>query len=32
MIVPLVCGMGAVLILAYDHFSRVNGFTLALPA
>jgi diguanylate cyclase (GGDEF)-like protein len=29
-IVPLVCGMGAVLILAYDHFSRVNGFTLML--
>jgi two-component system cell cycle response regulator len=31
-IVPVVCGLLAVLLLAYDHFSRVNGLTLALAA
>jgi diguanylate cyclase (GGDEF)-like protein len=31
-IVPVVCGLLAVLLLAYDHFSRLNGLTLALAA
>ncbi len=31
-IVPVVCGLVAVVLLAYDHFSRVNGITLALTA
>jgi two-component system, cell cycle response regulator len=30
--VPVVCGLGAVVLLAYDHFSRLNGLTLALAA
>jgi two-component system cell cycle response regulator len=29
-IVPVVCGLGAVGLLAYDHFSRLNGLTVAL--
>jgi diguanylate cyclase (GGDEF)-like protein len=31
-IVPFVCGLVAVVILAYDHFTRVNGVTLVLAA
>src|SRR5215208_7385284 len=31
-IVPVVCGVGAVGLLAYDHFSRLNGITVALAA
>jgi two-component system cell cycle response regulator len=31
-IVPVSCGLLAVLLLAYDHFSRLNGLTLALAA
>jgi diguanylate cyclase (GGDEF)-like protein len=29
-IVPVVCGLVAVVLLAYDHFSRLNGITVAL--
>jgi len=29
-IVPVVCGAGAVGLLAYDHFSSLNGLTVAL--
>jgi diguanylate cyclase (GGDEF)-like protein len=29
-IVPVVCGVGAVGLLAYDHFSRLNGLTVTL--
>jgi two-component system, cell cycle response regulator len=29
-IVPVVCGVAAVGLLAYDHFSRLNGITVAL--
>jgi diguanylate cyclase (GGDEF)-like protein len=31
-IVPVLCGLIAVVLLAYDHFSRLNGFTIALAA
>jgi two-component system, cell cycle response regulator len=31
-IVPVVCGLGAVGLLAYDHFSRLNGLTVILAA
>jgi two-component system, cell cycle response regulator len=31
-IVPVVCGLLAVVLLAYDHFSRLNGLTVALAA
>lgn len=31
-IVPVVCGVGAVGLLAYDHFSRLNGITVTLAA
>jgi diguanylate cyclase (GGDEF)-like protein len=31
-IVPVVCGLAAVGVLAYDHFSRLNGLTVALSA
>jgi two-component system, cell cycle response regulator len=31
-IVPVVCGVAAVALLAYDHFSRLNGITVALAA
>jgi diguanylate cyclase (GGDEF)-like protein len=31
-VVPMVCGVAAVLILAYDHFDELNGITLALTA
>jgi diguanylate cyclase (GGDEF)-like protein len=31
-IVPVVCGVAAVLLLAYDHFSRLNGLTVVLAA
>jgi two-component system cell cycle response regulator len=31
-IVPVVCGVGAVGLLAYDHFSSLNGITVALAA
>jgi len=31
-IVPVVCGVGAVGLLAYDHFSSLNGMTVALAA
>ncbi len=31
-LVPVVCGLIAVVLLAYDHFSRLNGLTLALTA
>ena len=31
-IVPVVCGLMAVLLLAYDHFSRLNGITVVLAA
>jgi two-component system cell cycle response regulator len=31
-IVPVVCGLLAVLLVAYDHFSRLNGLTVALAA
>jgi diguanylate cyclase (GGDEF)-like protein len=31
-IVPVVCGLVAVGVLAYDHFSRLNGLTVALGA
>jgi diguanylate cyclase (GGDEF)-like protein len=29
-IVPVVCGLGAVGLLTYDHFSRLNGLTVTL--
>ncbi len=29
-IVPVVCGVGAVGLLTYDHFSRLNGLTVTL--
>jgi two-component system cell cycle response regulator len=29
-IVPVVCGVGAVGLLAYDHFSSLNGLTVSL--
>jgi two-component system, cell cycle response regulator len=29
-IVPVLCGVGAVGLLAYDHFSSLNGITVAL--
>ena len=32
MVVPVICGVAAVLILAYDHFDQLNGITLALTA
>jgi two-component system cell cycle response regulator len=31
-LVPVVCGLGAVVLLAYDHYSRLNGLTLSLGA
>ncbi|MEA2419480.1 MAG: hypothetical protein QOE60_1686 [Thermoleophilaceae bacterium] len=31
-IVPVVCGLASVALLAYDHFSRLNGLTVALGA
>ncbi len=31
-IVPVVCGLAGVGVLAYDHFSRLNGLTVALGA
>jgi two-component system cell cycle response regulator len=31
-LVPVVCGLGAVGLLAYDHYSRLNGMTLSLGA
>ena len=31
-IVPLVCGLVAIAVLGYDHFSRVNGLTLVLAS
>jgi len=31
-LVPVVCGLGAVGLLAYDHFSRLNGLTVILAA
>jgi diguanylate cyclase (GGDEF)-like protein len=30
--VPVVCGVGAVALLAYDHFSALNGLTVTLAA
>jgi two-component system, cell cycle response regulator len=31
-LVPFACGLTGVILLAYDHFDRVNGVTLALTA
>lgn len=31
-VVPVVCGFAAVVVLAYDHFSRLNGLTVALAS
>ena len=31
-IVPVVCGLLAVVLLAFDHFSRLNGLTVTLAA
>ena len=31
-LVPVVCGVGAVALLAYDHFSALNGLTVTLAA
>jgi two-component system cell cycle response regulator len=31
-LVPVVCGLAAVGLLAYDHFSRLNGLTVTLGA
>jgi len=31
-IVPVVCGLTGVALLAYDHFSRLNGLAVALSA
>jgi diguanylate cyclase (GGDEF)-like protein len=31
-IVPVVCGLTAVALLAYDHFSRLNGLAVALSS
>jgi two-component system, cell cycle response regulator len=31
-IVPVVCGLLAVVLLAYDHFSKLNGLTVLLAA
>jgi two-component system cell cycle response regulator len=31
-VVPVTCGLVAVVLLTYDHFSRLNGFTLALAS
>jgi diguanylate cyclase (GGDEF)-like protein len=31
-LVPVVCGVAAVGLLAYDHFSRLNGLTVTLGA
>jgi diguanylate cyclase (GGDEF)-like protein len=31
-VVPVVCGLAAVVLLAYDHFSRLNGLTVTLGA
>jgi diguanylate cyclase (GGDEF)-like protein len=31
-LVPVVCGLAAVSLLAYDHFSRLNGLTVTLGA
>src|SRR4051794_31868760 len=31
-LVPVICGLAAVMLLAYDHFARLNGLTVALGA